>query len=540
MMKSYIDVGIEGRNLGFIKLLIIAQLVLLFSSTIVNFIRSRISLRVSNILNLSILSDFWIKVTKLPMSYFDRYHTGDIIKRMGDHSTIQNFMTNTAIGVFSAIVNFTIYSIVLVMFNLQLFLVFMVGNALYFGWIALFMGVRRKLNYQSFELGAKNQTTTIQMIEGMQDIKLNNAEHTKRWQWEDLQTRVFRFAFKTMDINQFQSSGGLLISQAKDITLSLIVAKLVVDGSITLGTMVSVQYIIGQLSGPISTLISLIQSTQDTKISLERLNDIHKIDDEENASITQVSYLPDAADSIELKSVSYVYPGSDVPVLDDISLIIPIGKTTAIVGASGGGKSTLMKVLMKSYCDYTGEISYGPLDLKYISPTYWRSISGFVVHEGFIFNDSIEKNIALNAETPDQHLLDECCKMAQIDEYIHSLANGYKTIIGTEGVGLSQGQKQRLLIARALYKAPTMLFLDEATNSLDTNTESKIVEQLQKYTLRKTVLVIAHRLSTVRNADQIVVIEKGKIHETGTHDSLLKQKGKYYDLIEKQLESLIL
>ncbi|PST83900.1 ABC transporter ATP-binding protein [Pedobacter yulinensis] len=540
LMKSFIDIGIEGRNFGFIKLVIIAQLVLIISSTIVNFVRTRVALRLSNILNLSILSDFWIKVTKLPISYFDKFHTGDIIKRLGDHSIIQNFMTNTAISVFSSVINFAIYSIVLVLFNPQLFVVFMGGNLIYFLWIKAFMPVRRKLNYQSFELGAKNQTTTIQLIEGMQDIKLNNAEHTKRWFWEDVQTKVFRFGFKTMDINQFQSAGGLLISQIKDITLSLIVAKLVIDGNITLGTMVSVQYIIGQLSGPISTFISLIQSTQDAKISLERLNDIHKIKDEEDSEMAQVSHLPEDADQIQIRSLSYAYAGSDELVLKNIDLDIPIGKTTAIVGTSGGGKSTLMKILMKSYTDYSGDIHYGDLDLKNVSHSFWRSISGFVVHEGFIFNDTIERNIALSEEFPDEASLDKCCQIAKIQDFVRSLPNGYKTIIGTEGVGVSQGQKQRFLIARALYKAPKMLFLDEATNSLDTNTESKIIEDLQAYTKSKTVIVIAHRLSTIKNADQIVVMENGEIQETGTHTSLISKRGTYYQLVEKQIETLIL
>lgn len=535
MMQSMIDIGIEGRNFSFIQLIVISQIVLVVSSTVVSFIKSRISLRMSNILNLSILSDFWIKLSRLPIFYFDRYQTGDTLKRLGDHSVIQGFMTSTAINLVTSIINFILYSIILITFNFQLFLIFMIGNLVYFLWIRAFMGIRRKLNYQAFELGAKAQNTTIQLIQGMQDIKLNNAEQAKRWEWEDLQTRLFQFGFKSMNFNQVQSAGALLISQVKDISLSLIVAKLVIDGEITLGTMVSVQYIIGQLSGPVAAFIGLVQSSQDAKISLERLNDIHEVEEEEPRDKPFMHNLPESATEIVLDKMNYMYPGADSNVLKDISLHIPLGKMTAIVGASGGGKSTLLKILMKSYTDYKGDIQVGSADFKKISPGYWRSLSGFVTHDGFIFNDTIERNIAMGDETPDTDWVEECCRIANISEFIDTLPNGLETLIGTEGIGISQGQKQRLLIARALYKRPQFLFLDEATNALDANNETEIISNLKSHTIGKTVIVIAHRLSTVKDADQILLLNDGEVVEKGCHGELIEVKGRYWDLVEKQM-----
>ncbi|ATP55365.1 ABC transporter ATP-binding protein [Pedobacter ginsengisoli] len=535
IMKSTIDIGIEGRNFGFIELVTIAQIVLMISSTVVGFIRSRISLRMANILNLSILSDFWIKLSRLPISYFDRYHTGDTMKRLGDHGVIQSFMTNTAINILTSIINFVLYSIILVSFNIQLFIIFLVGNFFYFLWIRAFMGVRRKLNHQGFELGAKNQSNTIELIQGMQEIKLNNAEHIKRWRWEGLQTTLFQFGFKMMNYNQVQSAGGLLISQIKDITLSLIVAKLVIDGQISFGTMVSVQYIIGQLSGPISSFIGLVQSSQDAKISLERLNDIHEVEEEEAKNRIFVNHLPENPNQMKLSSVSYTYPGAESAVIEGVNLDIPIGKMTAIVGESGGGKTTLLKILMKSYDDFKGTINIGDSDFKKISPSYWRSISGFVIHDGYIFNDTIGNNIALGDETPNKDWIIECCNLANIYEFIGSLPNGLETIIGSEGVGISQGQKQRILIARALYKKPKFLFFDEATNALDVNNETIILNNLKKHIVNKTVIVIAHRLSTIKDADQILLMKGGQVMERGNHNELIELKGEYWSLVRKQI-----
>ncbi|MGN7820011.1 peptidase domain-containing ABC transporter [Chitinophaga sp. 22536] len=533
IMQSTIDIGINGRNFGFIKVIIIAQLVMLISSTIVNFIQSRVSYRMSNILNISILSDFWIKLSRLPISYFDKYHTGDTLKRLGDHGVIQGFMTSTALGITTSVINFIIYSVILLNYSIQLFTVFVLGNLVYSLWIRLFLGVRRKLNYQSFELGAKAQNMTIQMIQGMQEIKLNNAEQVKRWDWEKIQAAVFKFGFKSMDYNQIQSAGGLLISQSKDILLTLIVSKQVIDGTISLGTMVAVQYIIGQLSGPVSQFIGYIQSTQDAKISLERLNDIHKVEEEEPSSRQFINTLPDGKD-IQLKSLCFSYPGSDTKVLDNINLSIPIGKITAIVGVSGGGKTTLLKILMKSYYEYEGSIEISQTDFQNISPSYWRSISGVVQQDGYIFNESISQNIALGSEAIDTDKLIKCCRIANILSFIQSLPNGFNTKLGTDGVGISQGQRQRMLIARALYKDPRFIFFDEATNALDANNEKEIIENLNDFFDGRTVVVVAHRLSTIRNADKIIVLHQGTVAEEGTHEDLYHLKGRYYELVKNQ------
>ncbi|WP_343318201.1 peptidase domain-containing ABC transporter [Sphingobacterium multivorum] len=537
IMKSVIDVGIEGKNFSFIQLITVAQLILLVTGTIVGFIETRISVRMSNILNLSILSDFWSKLTSLPIAYFDRYHTGDTLKRLGDHSTIQSFMTGTSINLIKSIVNFVIYTIILLYFNNILFAIFLAGNAVYFGWIWIFLGIRRKLNYKSFELGAKNSNNTIQFVEGMKDIKLNNAELPKRWQWERIQIELFKFAFKTIDYNQIQSAGALLITQMKNITLSLIVAKQVIDGQISLGTMISVQYILAQLNGPLQSFIGFVQQTQDAKISLERLNDIHEITSENEEGLYNTNLPPISNFSwIHINNLSYRYPGAETYAIKNISMHIPVGKTTAFVGTSGCGKSTLLKILMRSYIDYEGEILLDKDNFSQVNPFYWRSQAGFVTHEGFIFNDSVLNNIALGDVEIDIERAIQCCRLANIYEFIITAPKGIHSIIGTEGIGLSQGQKQRILIARALYKNPEILFLDEPTNSLDVNNEQEIIKNLDSQKQGKTLIVVAHRLSTIKNADHIVVLNNGEVAEQGTHQELLSLKGIYWQYFEKQIE----
>ena len=520
----------------YITIVLFAQLMLTFSSTIIGLIRSRLQLRVSNNINISILSDFWIKLTRLPLAYFETRHTGDTLQRLQDNKRIQAFLTGQTMTTLFSIFNFITYSVVLIFYSVPLFFIFLIGNAVYFIWIQLFMRIRRKLNYSTFHLSAKENNATLQLIQGMQEIRINNSEQLKRWEWENIQVNLFKLSFKTLNYDQWQSAGAMLISQGKDILISFIVAKMVVSGDLTFGSMLAIQYIIGQLSGPIQQFIGLSQSIQDAKISMERLNEIHGLEDEEPTNQMFNSYLPENK-NIYLNHLTFQYPGpGNEKVLSDISLTIPHGKVTAIVGVSGSGKTTLLKLLLKIYDKYEGDFKIGESQFRSISARFWRSQCGAVLQDGYIFNDTIARNIAVSDEYIDQEKLLHSCRIANIIPFIETLPNGFNTQLGAEGVGISQGQKQRLLIARAVYKEPEYLFFDEATNALDANNEKVIVENLNRFFEGRTVVVVAHRLSTVKDADHIIVLHRGKIAEEGTHDNLVKMKGQYYELVRNQLE----
>ncbi len=561
LTQSIVDTGINAQNLQFVTIILIAQLMLTFSKTGVDFIRSRLLLRISNIFNLQILSDFWIKLTRLPLSYFDVHHTGDTLQRISDHRQIQNFLTGTALNTLFSLFNFIVYAIVLVVYSVQLFFVFLLGSIIYFSWVQFFMRVRRKINYQAFYYASRENNATLQMVQGMQEIRLNNAEKLKRWMWENIQAGIFKLNFKNLNYNQVQQSGATLINGVQDIAITYIVSKLVIEGQLTLGAMLAVQYIIGQLSGPVSQWVGFVQSAQDAKISMERLNEIHQLNDEEDIHRTYINHLP-RNKSIMIHDLSFAYPGAgNEPVLKEINLHIPEGKVTAIVGVSGSGKTTLLKLLLKIYEQYEGEIKIGGgvsvedssasgisndihhngflhqgLRFENISPSYWRSVCGAVMQDGYIFNDTIARNIVVGEEEIEMDRLRSSCATANILDFVENLPNGFYTELGTEGTGLSQGQKQRLLIARAIYKNPDYLFFDEATNSLDANNEKEIVENLNNFFKGRTVIVVAHRLSTVRNADKIVVVDSGEIVEEGTHEELSALRGKYFELVKNQLE----
>ncbi len=536
LTQSIVDTGINTQDIHYITIVLVAQLMLVFSKTAVDFIRTRLLLKISAMLNLSILSDFWIKLTHLPMSYFEAHHTGDTLQRIGDHKMIQNFLTGSAISTVFSVVNFLIFAVVLLMYNLQIFLVFAAGSILYFLWVRFFLRARRRLNSQAFFVSARENNATLQLVQGMQEIRLNNAEQLKRWEWENLQTGIFQLNLRTLNYSQLQQAGAMFINQGKDIVITFIVAGLVIKGQLTLGAMLAVQYIIGQMSGPVEQFVSFIQSAQDAKMSMERLNEVHSLPDEEDAHKTYITTLPQHK-GILVQDLSFAYPGvGNEPVLEHINLDIPEGKVTAIVGVSGSGKTTLLKLLMKFYDHYEGNVRIGETNFKHISPSFWRRQCGAVLQDGFIFNDTIARNIAVGHEVPDYDRLIHSCRTANILPFIESLPNGFYTRLGVNGVGVSQGQRQRLLIARAVYKDPQYLFFDEATNALDANNEKAIVENLQEFFKGRTVLVIAHRLSTVKNADKIVVLHNGRVAEEGTHRELSEQKGRYYELVKNQLD----
>ena len=535
LTQSIVDVGIQNQNIHFIYLILFAQLFLFAGRTGLELIRSWILLHLSTRINISLISDFFIKLMNLPISFFDVRMTGDIMQRINDHRRIEKILTTSSLNVLFSVINMFVLGAVLAYFNLKIFLVFFVGSLLYFGWISMFLKRREILDYKRFAEVSVEQSKVMELINGMQEIKLHNAEKQKRWGWEYVQARLFRVSIKGLVLEQSQSIGSSVINELKNIFITFLSAKLVIDGSITLGMMLAINSIVGSLNGPITQLIQFVRELQDAKISLARLSEIHEKEDETQEEEHQSIDVPYDSD-IELKNVTYRYLGSDVPVLDNLSLKIPANKVTAIVGVSGSGKTTLMKLLLKFYNPEKGEVSIGSAQLKNISQKAWRSNIGAVMQEGYIFTDTIANNIAVGADKIDKARLLYASDVANITQYVSELPLGYNTKIGAEGLGMSTGQKQRLLIARAVYKNPEILFFDEATSALDANNEKEIMQKLDIFFKNKTVIVIAHRLSTVMNADQIVVLDKGKIIEIGNHTTLVEQRGNYFELVKNQLQ----
>jgi ATP-binding cassette, subfamily B, bacterial len=536
LTKSIVDVGISGKDISFIYLLLAGQLMLLVSRTSIELIRSWILLHISTRINLSLVSDFFIKLMRLPLSYFDSKMTGDILQRINDQRRIEQFLTGSTMNFFFSFLTLIVFSAMLVAYDTQIFFVFLLSAALYAGWIFFFMRYRKILDYRKFEINAKTSNSVIQMITGMQEIKLNNSERPKRWEWERLQSKLFKTNTRSLAVEQYQQIGAFFINEGKNIIITIIAAKHVIDGSISLGTMLAIQYIIGQLNSPIEQFVQFIKSYQDASISLDRINEIHNQEDEEPDSKETFAILDDDKD-IFINDITFRYPGAgNQPVINNFSLHIPYGKVTAIVGMSGSGKTTLLKLLLKFHQPESGDISVGDTDLDSINNRFWREQCGVVMQEGFIFSDTIAGNIAVGVEKPDPDRLSYAIRIANIGDFISSLPHGLHTRIGPEGNGISQGQKQRILIARAVYKNPQFLFFDEATNSLDANNERTIMENLEQFYQGKTVIIVAHRLSTVKHADQIVVLHKGQIVETGNHEFLTRQKNHYYELVKNQLE----
>lgn len=534
LTQSIVDVGIQNQDLNFIYLVLAAQIMLFVGRTGIEVIRSWILLHLSTRINISIISDFFIKLMKLPISFFDTRMTGDIMQRINDHHRIEQLLTNSSLNTLFSLVNLVVFSVVLLFYDFRLFLIYLAGAFLYVGWITFFLKKRKELDYKRFSQVSQEQSKVIELVNGMQEIKMHNAEKKKRWGWEFIQVKLFKIQIKSLSLEQWQSVGGNFINQMKDIFVSFLSAKLVLSGNLTLGMMLSVQYIIGQLNSPLLQLVDFIRQTQDAKISLERLGEIHDKEDEENKDEQYVSEIP--AKDIVVNNVSFRYVGSDQFVFENLNLSIPFQKTTAIVGASGSGKTTLLKLLMKFYEPNEGEIKIGSTNLKNISPRFWREHCGVVMQEGYVFNDTIAENIAIGEDYIDKQKLRKAVEIANIKDFVESLPLSYNTKIGNEGVGVSGGQKQRLFIARAVYKSPDYIFFDEATSALDANNEKNIMENLEQFFEGKTAIVIAHRLSTVKHADKIIVLDKGKVVEEGNHQELVALKGEYYRLVKNQLE----
>ena len=530
-----VDIGIKHEDIGLVWLILLGELMIVGGRTATDFLRRWILLHISMRINISLVSDFLIKLLKLPMSFFDTKQMGDLLQRIGDHTRVQKFLTGQVLNVIFTLLSFVIFGIVLLIYNPIIFGVFVMGSIIYGIWIASFLGRRKILDYELFEQQATNQNKTYQMITWMQEIKLQDCERRRRWEWEDVQADLFEVQMKVLKVQQTQEAGSIFINEIKNIVITVLAATSVINGQMTLGAMLAVQYIIGQLNSPVEQLMTFIYSLQDVKISLERINEIHEGENEDTGKRRATSFF--SGKSIHVEGVDFKYdPHAFNKTLENISFNIPEGKITAIVGASGSGKTTLIKLMLGYYRVAAGRISVAGRNLDEYNLKWWRQQCGVVMQDGVIFSESIERNIAVGDGGVDRKRLEHAARISNIHEYVMSLPLRYDTKIGREGIGLSQGQKQRILIARAVYKNPDFIFLDEATNSLDAKNERDIVENLSEFYRGRTVVVVAHRLSTVRNADQIIVIDGGKVVETGDHDSLTAMKGAYYNLVKNQLE----
>ena len=536
LTQSIVDVGIKNQDIGFVWLILLGQLMLTISRTAIDFIRRWLLLHISLRINISLVSDFFIKLLKLPMSFFDTKLMGDLMQRMNDHTRVNNFLTQQTLNITFAVLTFVVFSVVLFFYNKLVFTIFLLGSILYGAWMTLFLKRRKVLDYELFEQQAINNNKTYEFITSMQEIKLQDCEQRRRWEWEDTQADLFGVQMKSLKLQQTQEAGSIFINEVKNIIITVVAATAVIHGQMTLGMMLAVQYIIGQLNSPVEQLMNFFYSLQDVKISLERINEIHQMDDE-NGKVGLQTSIEDKSEGIDIKNIMFKYdPHALRKTIDNVNIHIPQGKVTAIVGASGSGKTTLIRLMLGYYSVLEGQINIGNTNINKLNKKWWRRQCGVVMQDGVIFSESIARNIAVDDGDIDKERLLKAAEIACIKDYVMALPLKFNTKIGRDGVGLSQGQKQRILIARAVYKNPDYIFLDEATNSLDANNERNIVENLDKFYKGKTVVIVAHRLSTVKNADQIVVIDHGKVVEVGNHESLTAKRGAYYNLVKNQLE----
>lgn len=536
LTQAIVDVGIKHKNLNFVWLILLGQLILTVSRTVIDFLRRWLLLHVNLRINVSMVSDFLVKLLKLPMPFIDTKLTGDLLQRLNDHQRVNTFLTQKMLNMSFAVLTFIVFSGVLLVYNRLIFMIFILGSAAYGGWMALFLKRRKLIDYELFEAQSENNNKTYEFLTSIHEIKLQGCEQRRRWDWEDVQADLFKVQLRAQKFQQTQEAGSIFINEFKNIIITVVAATAVINGQMTLGMMLAVQYIIGQLNSPVEQLMQIFYSLQDVKISLERINAIHrKVDEDGKHDLKTVLVEPERG--IEMHKMVFKYDKDAVErTIDDVNIYIPKGKVTAIVGASGSGKTTLVKMMLGYYEPLLGKLKIGGVDIKSLNKKWWRRQCGVVMQDGVIFSESIARNIAADDNDIDKNRLLWAAKVACIDEFIAHLPLQYNTMIGKNGVGLSQGQKQRILIARAVYRNPDYIFLDEATNSLDANNERKIVENLDRFYQGKTVVVVAHRLSTVKNADQIIVLDRGSVAEVGTHEALVARHGIYYNLVKNQLE----
>ncbi len=535
LTQALVDTGIQNRDIDFIYLILVAQLMIFAGRTTVDVIQSWILLHVGTRINVSLISDFLKKLLALPIKYFDQKHIGDLLQRVEDHQRVEIFLTSATLKTIFSVFHILVFGLVLLIYHRGIFLIFLISSILYLVWIFLFLQKRRQIDQIRFEQLAENQHAIIEMIEGAQEIKLQGSAQRHRWEWAGIQAQLFRTSVQALSITQYQDTGAGIINQVKDIFISFVAATAVINGQMTLGMLLAVQFIVGQLSGPLYQLVAFIRLAQDAKISLERLHEVHQQENEESEKDTLIKTIPSPAD-IQFSNVSFQYNSLGKPVLNDINIHIPHGKTTAIVGPSGSGKTTLVKLLLGFYQPTNGNIQLGNVPFASLSKKVWRKHCGAVMQDGFLFSDTIAKNISESESGIDTHRLQLAIQTANISDFIQELPLGLETKLGSKGNNLSQGQRQRLLIARTVYKNPDFIFFDEATNALDADNERIIMQNMTHFFENKTVVVVAHRLSTVKHAHQIIVLDQGQVVEIGNHQTLIAQQGAYYQLVKNQLE----